>query len=48
MRAARRLAVLATLAGLGYAVRRQLVAVLTATTGTWVGSPESPRRDAAQ
>jgi hypothetical protein len=38
----RRLGLLGAGAVLGFVLRRQLVALLTATTGTWVGSPPSP------
>ncbi len=39
----RRLGLLGAGAVLGFVLRRQLAALLTATTGTWVGSPPSPR-----
>lgn len=38
----RKLLVFVVVAGLAYACREQLVAALTKTTGTWVGSPQSP------
>ena len=38
----------ALLAAAAWIWRAKLVAVLTATTGTWVGSPRSPRSDGTQ
>ena len=29
------------LGGIGYAFRKKLVAILTKTTGTWVGTPDA-------
>jgi hypothetical protein len=39
----KRLVAAAILAAAAWIWRAKLIGVLTATTGTWVGSPESPR-----